>query len=113
MSTSSDGWTAVLPASDLREGTATRVTVGDAEVMLYRRGEQLFAIGNRCTHQGAALHAGRVRSFGEILAVTCPAHGSMFRLDTGAVMRGPAMTPEPAHEVRIAGDSIEVRIREA
>ena len=97
-------WTPVAPISDLAEAKAILVTVGDTDVLLYRAGSRVFAIGNRCAHQGAPLHRGRVQSFGEILAVTCPAHGSMFRLNDGTVMRGPAMSPVTAYETRESGD---------
>lgn len=98
-------------ASDLPEGKPIRVTVGESDVLLYRADGRVFAIGNRCAHQGAPLHRGRVQGFGEILAVTCPAHGSMFRLNDGTVMRGPATSAVPAYEARRVGDSIEIRSR--
>jgi nitrite reductase/ring-hydroxylating ferredoxin subunit len=87
------------------------VTIGEDEVLLFRRGEDLFAIGDRCTHAGASLHGGPVKSFGSIVAVTCPAHGSMFSLADGRVMRGPAMHPEPAYDVRVRDDRVEIRPR--
>jgi nitrite reductase/ring-hydroxylating ferredoxin subunit len=43
------------------------------------------------------------------VAVTCPAHGSMFSLNDGRVMRGPAMRPVTAYEVRIRDEKVEVR----
>jgi nitrite reductase/ring-hydroxylating ferredoxin subunit len=104
-------WTSVLAAAELRQGKPTTVAVGGADVLLYRLQDRMFAIGNHCTHQGAPLHRGRVKSFGEILAVTCPAHGSMFRLNDGTVMRGPATSAVPVYEARMAGDSVEIRRR--
>ena len=40
------------------------------DVLLCRRGESLYAIGNRCTHLGAPLHRGPVKSLGSIITVT-------------------------------------------
>jgi nitrite reductase/ring-hydroxylating ferredoxin subunit len=104
-----DGWVRAAPLADVPEGEPVAITVGDEDVLLYRRGEQLFAIGNRCTHQGAQLHDGPIKSFGSIVAVTCPAHGSMFSLHDGRVMRGPAMRPVAAYEARVRDDQVEVR----
>jgi nitrite reductase/ring-hydroxylating ferredoxin subunit len=104
-----DGWTTAARVADVPDGEPVAVTVGDEEVLLYRRGDLLFAIGNRCTHQGAQLHEGPIKSFGSIMAVTCPAHGSMFTLNDGRVMRGPAMRPVASYEVRIRDEQIEVR----
>ena len=107
----SDGWIPVVAADDLPEGKPVRASSGNAEVMLYLKGEQVWAIGNRCTHQGAQLHHGRVSGPETQPVVTCPIHGSMFRLADGRVMRGPAAVPVPSFETRLNGDMVEVRPR--
>ena len=108
----SDGaWSDAATFGDLPEGKGTRVSVGEDTVLLVRSGERVFAIGARCAHQGAPLDRGRL-TIGEALAtVTCPAHGSVFRLDDGRVLRGPAMKPVPAYDVRITDGSVEIRPR--
>jgi nitrite reductase/ring-hydroxylating ferredoxin subunit len=111
MSDTDEGWVTVIAATDLPDGRAIRVTVEAEEVLLYRRGETLFAIGNRCTHMGAPLHRGPVKSLGSIVTVTCAAHGSMFALNDGRVMRGPAMRPENAYNARIRDEQVEIRPR--
>jgi nitrite reductase/ring-hydroxylating ferredoxin subunit len=109
VSDATEGWTVVGTAADLPEGEAVEVTAEGDEVLVYRRGEQLFAISDRCTHQGAPLHEGPVKSMGSMVTVTCPAHGSMFSLADGRVLRGPAMHPVAAYEIRIRDDHVEVR----
>lgn len=105
-----DGWTPVISADELPEGKPVRVMAGESEVFLYLKGEKIWAIGNRCTHMGAQLHHGRVTG-SEAPVVTCPIHGSMFRLTDGRVMRGPASRPVPSYEVRLNGDTVEIRAR--
>jgi nitrite reductase/ring-hydroxylating ferredoxin subunit len=104
-----DGWIEVLDVASVPEGRATRAMAGNDEVFLYRQAEQVFALANRCTHQGAPLNRGRVSGTGATLAVTCPVHGSMFRLVDGRVLRGPAMRPVASYEARIVEDRVEVR----
>ena len=104
-------WTVVAPAGDLPDGRLVAAMLGDQELLLYRRADQIFALSNRCTHQGAPLHRGRVSGAGSTLSVTCPLHGSMFRLESGRVLRGPATRPVPAYDARLIGTSIEVRPR--
>ena len=104
-----DGWIEALDLGSLPEGRPTRAVVGDDEVFLYRQGDQVFAMANRCTHQGAPLNRGRGSGTGATLAITCPVHGSMFRLADGRVLRGPAMRPVASYEVRIVEDRVEVR----
>jgi nitrite reductase/ring-hydroxylating ferredoxin subunit len=105
---SDEGWRAVLALDELPEARSTRAMFEDTPVMLYRSGDRIFAIGARCTHQGAPLDRGPVKVGGSLATVTCQAHGSMFRLDDGAVMRGPATQPIPAYHVRVSSGHIEL-----
>jgi 3-phenylpropionate/trans-cinnamate dioxygenase ferredoxin subunit len=72
----------------------------------------VFAIANRCTHQGAPLDKGVVRIVGSQRTVTCPAHGSMFDLETGRVMRPPATKPVPVYDVKVEDGRVYVRPRD-
>jgi nitrite reductase/ring-hydroxylating ferredoxin subunit/uncharacterized membrane protein len=105
------GWTAVVgetPAAD----AAVAVTAGDLSVLVHRRGAQLRAIGNRCSHAGGPLVDGEIDADGT--CVTCPWHASVFRLDDGSVVHGPATVPQVAYDVRTsAGAAVEVKARRA
>jgi nitrite reductase/ring-hydroxylating ferredoxin subunit len=106
-----DVWRPVLAFDELPERRSTRVMLDDVPVMLYRADDRIFAVGARCTHQGAPLERGPVKIGGSLATVTCQAHGSTFRLDDGAVMRGPATKPVPAFDVRVEDGTIELRDR--
>src|SRR5687767_9655676 len=99
----------VASAGELAEGKATRVVAGGVDVLLYRSGDRIFALANRCSHQGGPLHKGVVKPSGPNPTVTCPIHGSIFRLTDGRVIRGPALAPQAVFEARVNGDSVEVR----
>lgn len=108
-----DGWVTVLASTSLDDRRPERVDAGGEAVLLVRDGDRLFAIGDRCTHQGAPLHRGRVTFSGSIAQATCPAHGSSFDLISGKVMRGPAMQAVPAYDARVNDEGmIEVRRRD-
>lgn len=100
-----DDWTPVLADADLADGAPTKVSADGADVLLYRYGGVLYALANTCTHMGGPLNEGRFADG----CVTCPWHGSTFRLRDGHIVRGPASTPEPAYETRIRDGQIEVR----
>jgi len=102
-------WTAAMRLVELPERTGTRANAGEADLLLYRAGDRIIAVSNRCTHQGAPLHRDVVRESGSLLTVTCPLHGSTFQLPDGRVMRGPAMAGLPVYEARVIGDMLEVR----
>ena len=99
-------WTAVLDAADLAEGAPRVVRAGDTEVLLVRDGGRLHALWASCTHECGPLAEGRFADG----CVTCPWHGSTFRLADGKVVRGPAAASQPVYETRVTdGGKIEVR----
>ena len=79
---------------------------------MLRVDDLFFAINNQCTHQGAGLDRGVVRVAGSVRTVTCPAHGSVFRLDDGKVMRPPATKPVAVYDVKIEDERVFVRSQE-
>jgi len=98
-------WTPVILAEDLAEGTLTPARADGARITLYKKGEQLYALSDRCSHRGCPLHLGQVND----LMLECSCHGSIFRLSDGEVLRGPATVPAPTYEVRRQNGRIEVR----
>lgn len=103
-----DGWVAIGSLDELPDGKGTRHLVGDQQVLVVRIGDRLFALGNRCPHQGAPLDRGAIRAASPS-SVTCPAHGSMFQLADGRVLRGPAKSPLPRYEVDVTNGEVSIR----
>lgn len=106
-----NAWTPVMASDELPDRKATRVDAFDIGVLLFRIDDGIFAIADRCTHQGAPLHRGVVRSAGSDPMVTCPAHGSVFSLADGRVHRGPATQSVQAFEARVNEGMVELRAR--
>jgi nitrite reductase/ring-hydroxylating ferredoxin subunit len=105
-------WADVADVGDLEEGKPTRVAVDGVAVLLVRIGEEYLAVGNHCTHQGAPLDKGVVKISGSLRTVTCPAHGSTFKLDDGKIVRPPAAKPLPTYEVKVEDSRVFARVRE-
>lgn len=99
-------WTPVIAEDDLAEDTLTPARADGARIMLYKKGEQVYALSDRCSHRGCPLHQGQVND----LMLECSCHGSIFRLSDGAVLRGPATVPAPTYEVRCQNGKVEVRL---
>jgi nitrite reductase/ring-hydroxylating ferredoxin subunit/uncharacterized membrane protein len=98
-------WTATVDAEELREGEPRRVMAGDARVLLVRRGDEIFAIGEVCSHLGGPLAEGELQ--GE--TIQCPWHASRFCVRDGSVEDGPATHPQPRFEARVRDGKVEVR----
>lgn len=101
-------WTRVAREADLTEGRPLCRVADRFDILLYRSDGAVHALANRCTHAGAPLDEGSVDGD---LQVTCPWHGSRFRLTDGSVARGPATAPQPAFETRVRDGNVEVRLR--
>jgi nitrite reductase/ring-hydroxylating ferredoxin subunit/uncharacterized membrane protein len=99
-------WTPALEESALEEGTLAHAYVGEMPVLLARTNGRVYALADRCSHRGCSLHEGELNADG---TVTCPCHGSTFRLDDGSIAKGPATAPQPVLEVRSADGRVEVR----
>ena len=67
-------------------GTMKQFCVDEQEILVVNLNGQLFCYEGRCTHAGAPLAEGTLN--GDVL--TCPWHGSQFRITDGSVVRGPA-----------------------
>jgi nitrite reductase/ring-hydroxylating ferredoxin subunit/uncharacterized membrane protein len=102
-------WTGTgVRESDLPEGTPRCGLADGTPILLVRHQGQLKALHNRCSHRGGPLNEGDVSGG----TVTCPWHGSVFRLEDGSIERGPAAYPQPSYDVRVVTDGeVEVRIR--
>lgn len=104
-------WADAASIEELQIGKPLRVVYGEDPVLVLQSEEGLCAIGNQCTHQGAALDKGVVKIAGSVRSVTCPAHGSMFNLETGKPMRPPATKPVPVYDVKVEDGRVFVRPR--
>jgi nitrite reductase/ring-hydroxylating ferredoxin subunit/uncharacterized membrane protein len=102
-----DEWQSVLDATDLPERAPKRVEVAGVAVLLYRDGDEVYAIGAVCSHAGGPLDEGTFDG----ACVQCPWHDSVFDLRDGHVVHGPATYPEPVYDARVRGEKVEVRTR--
>jgi len=98
------GWQHLMHASDLPEGKPVRQLLGEIPVVAIRSGGTVRVLADRCSHLSGPLSAGELADG----CLTCPWHGSMFRIADGSVARGPATAPQPSFETREVGGAIQV-----
>lgn len=98
-------WTAALSEDQLEDGAPRRVEVAGVGVVLFRDGEAIIAVGERCPHLGAPMADGWI----DRGRLVCPWHGSQFERTTGKPLRGPATAPLPCYQARVREGAIEVR----
>src|SRR6266480_6686947 len=86
------------------DGMVAGSTDGD-DVVLVRRGDELFAIGAHCTHYHGPLADGLVVDD----TVRCPWHHACFSLRSGEPLRAPALDPIACWKVERQGETVSVR----
>lgn len=99
-------WVAVMNESDLLHQEPVRVEAAGNGVLLYRTGDRVLAVGATCPHAGGPLEEGAFYDG----CVQCPWHDSVFNLEDGSVVHGPATYALPAYEARLRGGRVEVRL---
>jgi nitrite reductase/ring-hydroxylating ferredoxin subunit len=93
-----------IPEGEMRayDIAVGRVTIAHVEAHLY-------AFGDECTHQGCSLAEG---AFDDRTAtVECVCHGSVFDVENGEPVDGPAVDPLPVFRAREVDGWVEVATR--
>ncbi|MEV5706473.1 Rieske 2Fe-2S domain-containing protein [Actinoallomurus sp. NPDC052274] len=103
------GWHALGPIADLPDGRPARRMLGEVPLLIVRRGDDADVLADRCSHLSGPLSDGEVADG----CVTCPWHGSVFRLSDGAVAHGPATAPQPVFETDVRDGVLRVRLPNA
>lgn len=99
------------PAAKLSELESTDrllVEVDDRIVALFKVGGEIFCIDDVCTHDGGPLSDGKLENH----TIACPRHGAKFDIRSGKALTMPATVDTAAHDVKVEGDTILVRICE-
>ncbi len=91
---------------DLPDGRGVRVEAAGHRVAVFRIGDSVYAIGDRCTHAEASLAEGELFD----TEVECPRHGSAFGLTDGEPTSFPATKPVPVYEVVVEDDEVYVEL---
>ncbi|HKT87481.1 MAG TPA: Rieske 2Fe-2S domain-containing protein [Candidatus Sulfotelmatobacter sp.] len=100
-----EDFTPVLSETKLQDGQPVRAEHNGTPILLVRRGSEIFALAETCSHLGGPLSEGKLD--GDV--IQCPWHGSRFSIRDGHVVDGPAVHPQPCLEARIRNGEVEVR----
>ena len=106
------GWYDLCGLGELPDRHPVRRQLGYLSLLVYRQGQVVNVLSDRCSHLGGPLHQGRIVIERDAACVSCPWHGSTFAVADGAVVHGPATARQPAFETRVTPDGrVEVRPR--
>jgi 3-phenylpropionate/trans-cinnamate dioxygenase ferredoxin subunit len=98
----------VCSLAELTAGEARRFDIAGRRVAVVRIGDDVYAIGDTCSHADVSL------SEGEVLVdereIECWKHGSTFSLVTGEPQSLPAVRPVPVYRARVEGDDVLIEV---
>ena len=104
------GWHDVCRIYELPDGRPVRRQLGYLSLFVLRRGPEVSVLSDHCAHLGGPLHQGRVADVDGDDCVTCPWHGSTFRVSDGSVVHGPATARQPSFRCQVT-DSGMVQVQ--
>jgi 3-phenylpropionate/trans-cinnamate dioxygenase ferredoxin subunit len=99
---------ALFPLDEIEPGTVRQVDVGGVKIAVVRIDDDVYAIGDTCTHADVSLSGGEV--WCEERELECPKHGSAFDLVTGEPSTLPATQPVPVYEAVVVDGQVHVTI---
>jgi 3-phenylpropionate/trans-cinnamate dioxygenase ferredoxin component len=97
-------WIDIGGSDSLKEETPLSTEVDGNPIVVVRCGAEIYAVEDRCTHDGEALGEAEVQS----CEIICPRHGAHFSLRTGEALTPPAYEPLRTYKVREEGGRILV-----
>ncbi len=98
----------VAALADLAPGSATKFEVGGRNVAVVRIGDDVYAIGDTCSHADVSLSEGEV--WADTKELECWKHGSSFSLETGAPATLPAVMPVPVYVASVVDGNIVIDV---
>ena len=98
----------VATISDLADEGKVLLEVEDRLVVLVRVENEYHCIDDVCTHDSGPLADGELDG----CHLICPRHGARFDVRDGSAVTMPATQATDAHEVKVEGEDIYVKINE-
>ncbi len=103
--------TPVCAFDELADGTARRFDIDGVAVAVVRIGDDVYAIGDVCSHANVSLSDGEV--WCDERELECPKHGSAFHLETGEPSTLPATQPVAVYAASVVDGQIVIGMEES
>jgi len=98
----------VAKVSEIPDPGRKLVEIDQRLVVLIHAAGHFYALDDVCTHDGGPLGEGQLDGF----TIACPRHGAKFDIRDGRALTMPATRATVAHDVKVVGNEILVRLRD-
>ena len=99
-------WIDVGGSESVNETAPLSAEVDGIPIVVVRCGADVYAVEDRCTHDGEPLGEAEVES----CEIVCPRHGARFCLKTGEALTPPAYEPLRTFNVREESGRVLVEV---
>ena len=97
----------VATVDEINPGERMVFELGRRWVAVFNVDGKYYAIADICPHDDGPLAEGELQG----CVIECPRHGATFDITSGKVLSAPALVDVPSYEVRVEGDSIQIKAR--
>ena len=97
-------WVAIGSAEAVEDSGSFSGDIDGLAVLVVRCGSELYAVEDRCTHDGEPLDGAEIES----CQIICPRHGAHFCARTGEALTPPAYEPLRTYKVKVEDGRILV-----
>jgi NAD(P)H-flavin reductase/nitrite reductase/ring-hydroxylating ferredoxin subunit len=101
-------WFDIGLQEEFSDGAVMAVQAYGQPLAIFRMGEDLFALRDKCSHGNARLSDGYI----EDGCVECPLHQGLFDIRTGAPRCAPVTEPVRSFPVRVVAGRVQVKVEE-
>ncbi len=98
----------VAAFDELPDVGGLKVEVNGVEVAVFRVGDGVFALADRCSHAEASLSEGEVFD----TEVECPRHGATFDLSSGDALTLPATRPVATYATSVRDGEVFLEVKQ-
>ena len=95
---------------DVPDGGAARLEIEGRTLAVVRFGDEVYVIGDRCSHAEVSLSEGEVDRGAR--TIECWKHGAVFDLKTGEPQCLPATKPVPTYRASVVDGRVMIELTE-
>lgn len=97
-------WVDVAAPNEIAESECKVVEIDGTPIAVFNLNDSFYAIQDNCPHQHLPLADGMVKGN----TITCPFHGAMFDIPSGAVLAPPACENLITYATRVNDGMVQV-----
>ena len=103
---SEGNWVYVLETAELADGEKKALVVDGQRIALIKKGNELFAISNKCVHMECPLSKGELEGY----IIKCPCHDWRFDIRSGEFLDARELKVD-VYELQVSDGKIYLKIK--